>query len=162
MKQAHFGLMTLASMILLFALAVLFAYSYNIITFPYDYDQGEGFELVDTILFSEFRYPYQNTDSYPYYSSNYPPLYHVIAAPFVWVFGEAYWYARLLSFASALITAGAIYYAVNYETKHKWIAGLSALACIPKTMASRLSLIFSGNQPNCSGNNPFCFWANRI
>ncbi|GAB5490221.1 MAG: hypothetical protein Phog2KO_04360 [Phototrophicaceae bacterium] len=139
MKQAHFGLMTLASLILLFALAVLFAYSYNIITFPYDYDQGEGFELVDTILFSEFRYPYQNTDSYPYYSSNYPPLYHVIAAPFVWVFGEAYWYARLLSFVSALIAGSAIYYAVNYETKHKWIAVLSALAFLSSNTIYHIS-----------------------
>lgn len=139
MKQVHFGLMSIASIVLLFALAVLFAYSYNIITFPYDYDQGEGFELVDTILFSEFRYPYQNTDSYPYYSSNYPPLYHIIAAPFVWVFGESYWYARLLSFASALITAGAIYFAVNYETKHRWIALLSGLAFLSSNTIYHIS-----------------------
>lgn len=124
----HRGLMWVATLILLFALAVLCAYAYNLINFPYDYDQGEGFELVDTILFSEFRYPYQNTDSYPYYSSNYPPLYHVLAAPFVWIFGEAYWYGRLLSFLSAIITSLAIFYAVNRETHHRWIAGLSALA----------------------------------
>lgn len=139
MKQAHFGLMSIATVILLFALLVLFAFSYNIITFPYDYDQGEGFELVDTILFSEFRYPYQNTDSYPYYSSNYPPVYHIIAAPFVWVFGEAYWYARLLSFVSALITAGAIVYAVNRETKHKWIAILSGLAFLSSNTIYHIS-----------------------
>ena len=128
MKRVHSGLMWIATIILLFALIVLLAYSYNLITFPYDYDQGEGFELVDTILFSEFRYPYQNTDSYPYYSSNYPPLYHVIAAPFVWIFGEAYWYGRLLSLISTLIAAGAIIYAVNKETQHRWIAILSGLA----------------------------------
>ena len=76
MKRVHSGLMWIATIILLFALIVLLAYSYNLITFPYDYDQGEGFELVDTILFSEFRYPYQNTDSYPYYSSNYHMLFY--------------------------------------------------------------------------------------
>ncbi|MEO1290873.1 MAG: hypothetical protein AAFV93_24300, partial [Chloroflexota bacterium] len=102
MKQIHFGLMSIATLLLTFALFVFLAYSYNLITFPYDYDQGEGFELVDTILFSQFEYPYQNTDEYPYYSSNYPPLYHVIAAPFVWVFGEGYWYGRLLSAISTL------------------------------------------------------------
>lgn len=128
MKQVHSGLMLIATAILLFALIVLLAYSYNLISFPYDYDQGEGFELVDTILFSELRYPYQNTDSYPYYSSNYPPLYHIIAAPFVGIFGEVYWYGRLLSLISTLITAGAIAYAVNKETQHRWIALLSGLA----------------------------------
>ncbi len=34
-------------------------------------------------------------------------------------------------------------------------SGLSALACIPKITASNFECIFSGNQPNSSGNNPF-------
>lgn len=122
------ALMIGATVILLFALIALCAYAWNLMTFPYDYDQGEGFELVDTILFSQFRSPYQNTDSYPFYSSNYPPLYHVIAAPFVWIFGEAYWYGRLLSFLSALIAAIAIAYAVYREGHQRWIALLSGLA----------------------------------
>ena len=33
-------------------------------------------------------------------------------------------------------------------------SGLSAFACIPSTIASRSIVIFSGNQPNSSGNNP--------
>ncbi|MDQ7025391.1 MAG: glycosyltransferase family 39 protein [Anaerolineae bacterium] len=122
------ALMIFATVVLLFALIVLCAYAWNLMTFPYDYDQGEGFELVDTILFSQFRSPYQNTDSYPFYSSNYPPLYHVIAAPFVWIFGESYWYGRLLSLLSALIAAIAIGFAVYREGHHRWIALLSGLA----------------------------------
>ena len=142
MKQLHIGLMSLATIILLFACFVLLAYSYNLITFPYDYDQGEGFELVDTILFSEFRYPYQNTDQYPYYSSNYPPLYHVIAAPFVWVFGEAYWYGRLLSALSTVIAALAIMFAVNRETAHRWIALLSGLAFLSSNTVYHIAPLF--------------------
>ena len=122
------SLMIAATVVLLFALLVLCAYAWNLITFPYDYDQGEGFELVDTILFSQGTWPYQNTDSYPFYSSNYPPLYHVLAAPFVWIFGEAYWYGRLLSFISTLIAAGAIAFAVYREGQQRWIAALSGLA----------------------------------
>ena len=34
-------------------------------------------------------------------------------------------------------------------------SGLSAFACMPKTMASKSAFIFSGNHPNSSGNNPF-------
>ena len=39
-------------------------------------------------MFSQGRFPYQDTNVYPFYSSNYPPLFHVIAAPFVWLFGD--------------------------------------------------------------------------
>jgi len=122
------GLMLGATVVLLFALVVLCAYAFNLMTFPYDYDQGEGFELVDTIQFSQFHWPYQNTDSYPFYSSNYPPLYHVLLAPFVWIFGEAYWYGRLLSWLATLITSATIAYAVQREGGNRWIAALSGLA----------------------------------
>jgi 4-amino-4-deoxy-L-arabinose transferase-like glycosyltransferase len=136
------GLMIAATVLLLFALLVLCAYAWNLMNFPYDYDQGEGFELVDTILFSRFHSPYQNTDNYPFYSSNYPPLYHVIAAPFVWIFGEAYWYGRLLSFISTLIAAAAIAYAVYREGQHKWIALLSGLAFLSSNTIYHIAPLF--------------------
>jgi hypothetical protein len=135
-------LMIAATLILVFALLVLCAYAWNLMNYPYDYDQGEGFELVDTILFSQFKSPYQNTDNYPFYSSNYPPLYHIIAAPFAWVFGEAYWYGRLLSFISTLIAAGAIFYAVYREGQHKWIALLSGLAFLSSNTIYHIAPLF--------------------
>jgi hypothetical protein len=135
-------LMIGATVVLLFALLVLCAYAWNLMTFPYDYDQGEGFELVDTILFSQFRSPYQNTDSYPFYSSNYPPLYHVIAAPFVWILGEAYWYGRFLSFISALVAAAAIAYAVYREGQNRWIAALSGLAFLSSNTVYHIAPLF--------------------
>ncbi len=82
-------LLAAALLILLFSFAVYVVYAANLIRFPFDYDQGEGFELVDTIMFSQGRFPYQDTNVFPFYSSNYPPLFHVIAAPFVWIFGTA-------------------------------------------------------------------------
>jgi hypothetical protein len=136
------GLMIAATVLLLFALLVLCAYAWNLMNFPYDYDQGEGFELVDTILFSRFQSPYQNTDNYPFYSSNYPPLYHIIAAPFVWIFGEAYWYGRLLSFISTLIAATVIAYAVYREGQHKWIALLSGLAFLSSNTIYHIAPLF--------------------
>src|SRR6476659_7202281 len=104
----HRLLLGAALLILLFSFAVYVVYALNLMAFPFDYDQGEGFELVDTIMFSQGRFPYQDTNVFPFYSSNYPPLFHVIAAPFVWVFGNAYWYGRLLGFLGTLITAAAI------------------------------------------------------
>lgn len=122
-------LMSLATITLGFLIIVYIAYAFNLMSFPFDYDQGEGFEVVDTILFSQGQLPYRDTEVYPFYSSNYPPLFHVIAVPFVWIFGGAYWYGRLLGFIGTLITASAIAYAV-YRDGHqaRWIALLSGLA----------------------------------
>ena len=132
-----------ALLILLFSFAVYVAYAANLIAFPFDYDQGEGFELVDTILFSEGRFPYLDTNVYPFYSSNYPPLFHVIAAPFVWLFGDAYWYGRLLGFLGTLATAAAIGYAVYLDGgKNKWIAALSGLAFLASNTVYHIGPLF--------------------
>ncbi|MBZ0304939.1 MAG: hypothetical protein K8I82_02610, partial [Anaerolineae bacterium] len=87
-------------------------YSFSLMAFPFDYDQGEGFELNDTVYLSEGKSPYRDNDTWPFYASNYPPVYHVILVPFVWLFGPEYWYGRLIAFLGTLITAGAIGFAV--------------------------------------------------
>ena len=59
------------------------------------------------------------------------PLFHVILVPFVWVFGEEYWYGRLVGFLGTLITAVTIGYVVYREERHRAaaiLAGLSFLA----------------------------------
>ena len=124
-----------ATLVLGFSFFIYVLYAINLIQFPFDYDQGEGFEVYDTVLFSQGQLPYRDTEAYPFYSSNYPPLFHVMAVPFVWLFGEGFWYGRLLSFLSTLITAGTIAYAV-YRDGHKqrWIALLSGLAFLASNM----------------------------
>jgi hypothetical protein len=138
----HRLLMALALLVLLVYFAVYVGYAQNLIAFPFDYDQGEGFELVDTILLSRGEFPYKNTDIYPFYSSNYPPLFHVMAAPFVWVFGEAYWYGRLLGFLGTLVTAAAIAYAVRREGGDIWIAAASGLAFLASNTIYHIGPLF--------------------
>jgi 4-amino-4-deoxy-L-arabinose transferase-like glycosyltransferase len=136
-------LMWAALIVLCFHLIVYMVYATNLIQFPFDYDQGEGFELVDTILFSQGRFPYLDTDVYPFYSSNYPPLFHVMAAPFVWLFGPAYWYGRLLGFLGTLITASAIALAVYRDGgRHRWIALLSGLAFLASNTVYHIGPLF--------------------
>lgn len=135
-------LLVLAFVLLGFHLVVYGVYATNLIAFPFDYDQGEGFELVDTVMFSRGEWPYQDTEAFPFYSSNYPPLYHVIAAPFVWLFGPAYWYGRLLSLLSTFITAGAIAYAVHRETRHRWVAVLAGLAYLGSNTIYHIGPLF--------------------
>ncbi|MBE2182473.1 MAG: hypothetical protein IAE89_03510 [Anaerolineae bacterium] len=148
-SQPNSGLVTISRVLIGAALVILFGYlliytafAVNLIQFPFDYDQGEGFELVDTIMFSQGEWPYQDTDVYPFYSSNYPPLFHLIAAPFVWLFGPAYWYGRLLGFLGTLVTASAIGYAVYREGGHKGIAALSGLAFLASNTVFHIGPLF--------------------
>ncbi len=72
-------------------------YAFALFQFPFDYDQGEGFELMNVVLFSQGESPYRSSDVYPFYSTNYAPLFHLILVPLVWLFGPQYWIGRLVS-----------------------------------------------------------------
>ncbi|MCY4147432.1 MAG: glycosyltransferase family 39 protein [Chloroflexi bacterium] len=139
----HHALMLCATIALLFAAIVYAVYAANLIAFPYDYDQGEGFEVQDTALLSQFKLPYLDTETYPFYSSNYPPLFHMLAAPFVWVFGPAYWYGRLLGFAASLLIAAVIAHAVYRDgQQNRWIALLAGLAFLSSNFVYHIGPLF--------------------
>ena len=117
-------------------------YAVALFQFPFDYDQGEGFELMDTVLFSEGEWPYRDNDSYPFYSSNYPPLFHVVAVPLVWAFGPQYWTGRLVSYLGTLITAAAIGYAVQKAGKRWWLSVLAGLAFLASNYVYHVGPLF--------------------
>src|SRR5690349_14316231 len=142
LRSINRALLIAALLILCGYFVVYVAYAANLIQFPFDYDQGEGFELNDTMMFSKGEWPYQSTETYPFYSSNYPPLFHVIAAPSVWLFGDAYWYGRLLGFLGTLVTAAAIGYAVYRDGQNRWAAGLSGLAFLASNTIYHVGPLF--------------------
>lgn len=117
-------------------------YAVALFRFPFDYDQGEGFELMDTVLFSQGEWPYRDNDSYPFYSSNYPPLFHVITVPLVWAFGPQYWTGRLVSYLGTLITAAAIGYAVQKAGKRWWLSALAGLAFLASNYVYHVGPLF--------------------
>jgi hypothetical protein len=139
-------LLAVALVILLFYFAVYVVYAANLIQFPYDYDQGEGFELVDVMRFSDFQFPYADIETYPFYGSIYPPLYHILLVPFHWIFGPEYWYGRLFSFVSALVSASVIGYAIYRESggtkTSRMIALLSGLAFLASTIVYHIGPLF--------------------
>jgi len=108
-------------------------YAVSLFRFPFDYDQGEGFELYDTFLHTQGKWPYQDSQVFPFYTSIYPPLFHLIVAPLVWLFGPQLWTGRVVGFLGTLITASAIAWAIRREAgKGGWVVpalfGLTFLA----------------------------------
>ncbi|MBI3242836.1 MAG: hypothetical protein HYZ49_11135 [Chloroflexi bacterium] len=117
-------------------------YTAALLQFPFDYDQGEGFELNDSVLMAGGEWPYRSNEVFPFYASNYPPLYHIILVPFVWAFGPAYWYGRLVAFLSTLVTALAIGYAVHRASRDKPISLLAGLAFLASNYVYHIGPLF--------------------
>ncbi|MFQ5398579.1 MAG: ArnT family glycosyltransferase [Anaerolineae bacterium] len=117
-------------------------YAAALFQFPFDYDQGEGFELTDTVLFSEGKWPYRDNEAYPFYSSNYPPLFHLAVVPLVWAFGPQYWTGRLVSYLGTLVTAAAIGWAVQREGKRRWLSLLTGLSFLASNYVYHVGPLF--------------------
>lgn len=136
------GLLGIALLLMIVHFAAYTIFAVNLAAFPFDYDQGEGFELNDTVLLSRFQSPYRSNEIFPFYASNYPPLYHVLLVPFVWLFGPAYWYGRLFGFLATLITAAVIGYIVKRETRHRPVSVLAALAYLASNYIYHVGPLF--------------------
>lgn len=136
------ALVGVALLLLLGHLAVYVHYALGLMRFPFDYDQGEGFELVDTLLFSKGEWPYRDNEVYPFYASNYPPLFHVLLVPFAWFFGAEYWYGRLAAFVGTLITATAIGKVVYGEEQQRTVAILAGLSFLASNYVYHIGPLF--------------------
>ncbi|MBN1873742.1 MAG: hypothetical protein JXA33_05895 [Anaerolineae bacterium] len=122
------GLALLALLAFLFYLGVYIVYAIDLFHWPYDYDQGESFELYDAILHSQGKWPYRDADVYPFYASNYPPVFHLLTLLFFPLLGQRLLAGRILSFIISLLTAAAIGWTVRRRVGGIFIPLLSALA----------------------------------
>ncbi len=128
LKSLGAALALLAVLAYLGYMTVYVAYAVNLFQWPFDYDQGEGFELYDAILYSQGEWPYQDNDTYPFYASNYPPLFHLLIVPLLPIFGPRLVAGRLASFAATLVTGGVIFVVVRRKTGGWLIPLISGMA----------------------------------
>ncbi|MBN1486203.1 MAG: hypothetical protein JW981_01100, partial [Anaerolineae bacterium] len=120
-------LMALAILAFLAYLGVYVAYAVDLFRWPYDYDQGESFELYDSVLHSQGEWPYRDGQSYPFYSSNYPPFFHILTMLLFPILGKRLLAGRLLAFVITLLTAALIGWTVHRRTGEVFVPILCAL-----------------------------------
>lgn len=137
-RVLYFG----ALILMVFHLAVFVHYAVNLTAFPFDYDEGEGYEINNALLFSQGRQPFLNNDVYPFYGTNYPPFFHILLVPFVAAFGPAYWYGRIIVTLATMLTAFVIGYAVWRKTRHRSIALLAGLAFLASNIIYHIGPLF--------------------
>ena len=95
--------------------------------YPYDFDQGEGYDVNSGWLVARGLPIYTDNSVYPYYSSNYPPVFSLLLAPIVAAFGPVLATGRVLSATAALLTAGLIGAVVFRRTHHGPVALTASL-----------------------------------
>jgi len=136
------ALFALAALALVGQLLVYLHYSLALFRFPFDYDQGEGFELYDTVLHAQGQWPYRDSQFFPFYTSIYPPLFHLMTVPLVWVFGPQLWTGRAVGFAASLLSAGAIGWGVWRASGNRVIAAFSGLTFLASNHTFHIGPLF--------------------
>jgi len=119
-------------------LAIYAVYALALFRWPYDYDQGEGFELYDAVLYSRGEWPYRDNAVFPFYASNYPPLFHLLIVPLLPLLGPRLIAGRLVSFAATLVTAGAIAAVVRREARTWLVPALAGLAYLSSNIVYQI------------------------
>jgi 4-amino-4-deoxy-L-arabinose transferase-like glycosyltransferase len=141
-RYAALALFALAAAALVFQLAVYVDYAAALFRFPYDYDQGEGFELYDTVLHAQGEWPYRDSQVYPFYTSIYPPVFHLMTVPLVWAFGPQLWTGRLVSFLASLVAAGALGWGVYRAGGSRLLGAFSGLAFLASNYTFHIGPLF--------------------
>jgi hypothetical protein len=136
------GLLALAFAALLFLFVVYLIYAAALFRFPFDYDQGEGFELWDAVLITRGESIYRNNEAYPFYSSNYGPLFPLLLAPLVQLFGPRLWVGRAFSFLTTLVIGATIFWIVHRETRDRVVAALAALVFFGANIVYQIGPLF--------------------
>jgi hypothetical protein len=136
------GLLALAFAALLFLFLVYLIYAAALFRFPFDYDQGEGFELWDAVLLSRGQDIYRDNETYPFYSSNYGPLFPLLLAPLVKLFGPKLWVGRAFSFLTTLVIGGTIFWIIRRETQDRTVAALAGLTFFAANIVYQIGPLF--------------------
>jgi hypothetical protein len=110
-------LVALGLAVLFFYLLVYVAHVTNLARYPYDLDQGEAYDVNSGWLIARSRPIYTDNGTYPYYSSNYPPVYSLLLAPIVAQSGPTLASGRLLSMAATLLSAMVMAGIVGVQTR---------------------------------------------
>jgi len=102
-------------------------YAYQMITYPYDFDVGEGLTLHRAIALSQGHNIYLSIHQEPFIVSNYPPLFDFLLAGLVKMFGPTLLGGRFLSFSATVFSAFFIYLIVFLESGKRFVSLIAGL-----------------------------------
>lgn len=127
--------------------------SFQIISLDLPISLGEGEVLDQAVRLAHGQSLYPSSfGAAPFFSTVYPPLYQLIQVPFVWVFGSAFWYGRLVSVCALLVCCWLVFQIVhelttNRASSYAAVIAFSSVSYVPTWGAlfrvDALALLFS-------------------
>jgi len=141
-RVLHIVLLSAAIVALGFLFVVFLIYAFQLFNFPFDYDQGEGFELWSAVMVSNGQLPYTDNAVFPFHSSLYGPVFPILMAPFVALFGPSLVIGRIWSFLATLTIGALIYYVVYRGAKLHIPAVLAALVFFASNTVYQIGPLF--------------------
>lgn len=100
--------------------------AYQSLIYPYQLDFGEGFLLYFAYTLSQGHSIYQDISIYPYIPGLYPPIFSLVCAGLVKIFGISFSTGRFVSVLSAILI-GSLIYKIVREKANKQIAIIGSL-----------------------------------
>lgn len=113
--------------------AIFVRHAQILIDYPYDIDQGEGYDVWAAWHLLQSQPIYTSNEAWPYYSTNYPPMYFVVLAPFLHWFGLTIGVGRALATTFTLLTGMVIFAAAREYSHHSLAAAFAALLFLGST-----------------------------
>jgi hypothetical protein len=95
-------LWAVALVALFLQVVVYLAHAATVLPYQFDLDQGEGYDLNAGWLLAQGRPIYTDNASFPYFSSNYPPLYSLLVALATGIWGPTLLAGRMVSLLATI------------------------------------------------------------
>lgn len=108
---------------------------------PYEVEYGEGILLLGAMQSARGQEVYNNYHQYPYTVATYPPVYPLLCALGVKLFGLGFTWGRLLSILAALGTGALIWAMLRRSGAGVFAAGLGAVLFVAAPMTSRWAVV---------------------
>jgi hypothetical protein len=121
-------LWTVALLALGLQVVVFLAHSATLLSYPFDFDQGEAFDVNAGWLLWRGQPIYTSNEVFPYYSSNYPPGYALAVGGAVGLWGPSLPAGRAVSLAATLGLAWLLFLAVRRRAGN--VGGLVAVGTL--------------------------------
>jgi hypothetical protein len=101
------------------------------LAFPYPLNYGEGPLLDQAVRLANLKNIYPaDLSTPPYVVSNYPPLFVLLQAPLVWIFGPEFLYGRVISLASTIAVAGLVSATLHAITRDRTASAAGGLTFV--------------------------------
>ncbi|MDP8244836.1 MAG: glycosyltransferase family 39 protein [Candidatus Hinthialibacter antarcticus] len=107
--------------------AIFIYHGAALIAHPYDLDNSEGFLLYQSARFAEGQFLYPPLNDAPYLVDNYPPVYPLVGAVGVKLFGVNFFWLRAVSLIATVLTAALLGVWTHQKTRSRGASILAGL-----------------------------------